>query len=39
MLVKGGNPLMFLDYIASSKLDKSVVSLIVSGMSDELCAT
>ena len=35
MLVKGGNPLMFLDYIASSKLDKSVVSAIVSGMSDE----
>jgi phosphoribosylaminoimidazole synthetase len=35
MLVKGGNPLMFLDYIASSKLEKSVVSAIVSGMSDE----
>ena len=35
MLVKGGNPLMFLDYIASSKLDKSVVSAIVQGMSEE----
>ena len=31
MLVKGGNPLMFLDYIAASKLEKSVVSSIVSG--------
>ena len=35
MLVKGGNPLMFLDYIASSKLEKNVVSSIVSGMSEE----
>lgn len=38
MLVKGGNPLMFLDYIAASKLDKSVVSAIVSGMSAECIA-
>ena len=38
MLVKGGNPLMFLDYIAASKLEKSVVSSIVSGMSAECIA-
>ena len=34
-LVKGAKPLMFLDYIASSKLDNEIVASIVKGMTDE----
>ena len=36
ILVKGATPLMFLDYIASSKLDPKIVSTIILGMSDAL---
>ena len=38
MIVKGGIPLMFLDYIAASKLDKSVIDSVITGMSEE-CIT
>ena len=38
MLVKGGNPLMFLDYIAASKLEKTVIDSVITGMSEE-CIT
>ena len=37
MIVKGGI-LMFLDYIAASKLDKSVIDAVITGMSEE-CIT
>lgn len=36
ILVKGATPLMFLDYIASSKLEPEIVSTIILGMSDAL---
>lgn len=32
IIVKGANPLFFTDYIASSKLDKSIISKIIEGM-------
>lgn len=35
ILVQGAKPLFFLDYLAASKLDVSVVEEIVSGMADE----